>query len=170
MEAHGPTINITTMKTHTLNTDPIAWSDGLLLGYTPMDRVHEEFVDCVAALQAGPDDQLLHQVRRLQQHLDSHFGEENRWMEDNNFPAKECHFNEHAAVQKSVAEVLEEMELGIFSNARRLADELANWFPGHATYLDSALAHWMCKLSLGGKPVVLRRSVGQHGVQPSARV
>ena len=80
-------------------------------------------------------------------------------MEQNNYPAKECHINEHAAVQKSVTEVLEEIAQGKFANARRLADELANWFPGHATYLDSALAHWMCKISLGGKPVVLRRNI-----------
>jgi hypothetical protein len=42
---------------------------------------------------------------------------------------------------------------------RRLGSELAAWFPGHADYLDSALAHWMCKRTLGGKPVVLRRNI-----------
>ena len=39
------------------------------------------------------------------------------------------------------------------------AEHLLAWFPGHADYLDSALAHWMCKQRLGGKPVVLRRGV-----------
>lgn len=133
----------------------------MLLGYTPMDGVHGEFVKCVAAVQTAPDHQLLLQVKHLQEHLQSHFGEENRWMEENNFPAKECHINEHTAVQSSVAEVLLEVGEGNFTNARRLADELAKWFPGHATYLDSALAHWMCKITLGGKPVVLRRNVAQ---------
>jgi hemerythrin len=42
---------------------------------------------------------------------------------------------------------------------RSLAQALADWFPGHADYLDSALAHWMCKRRWGGKPVVLRRGV-----------
>lgn len=135
----------------------------MLLGYTPMDRVHEAFVECVAALQTAPEAQLLAQLVRLQQHLESHFGEEDRWMEDHDFPARECHINEHAAVQKSVLEVREEVEQGIFTNARRLADSLADWFPGHANYLDSALAHWMCKRSLGGKPVVLRRNAAQRG-------
>ncbi len=149
------------MKTGELKNGPIAWSDDMLLGYTPMDKVHEEFVDCVAAVQTCPEDQLPIQVTRLQQHLQNHFDEENRWMEENNYPAKECHINEHAAVQKSVTDVLEEIAQKKFCNARRLADELANWFPGHATYLDSALAHWMCKISLGGKPVVLRRNIAQ---------
>lgn len=149
------------MNTDELKKGSIVWSDDMLLGYTPMDKVHEEFVDCVAAVQTASEDQLLIQVTRLQQHLQAHFDEENNWMEQNNYPAKECHINEHAAVQKSVSEVLEEIAQGKFANVRRLADELANWFPGHATYLDSALAHWMCKISLGGKPVVLRRNITQ---------
>jgi hypothetical protein len=31
--------------------------------------------------------------------------------------------------------------------------------PGHADYLDSALAAWMSKQIDGGKPVVLRRKL-----------
>lgn len=149
------------MNTDESNKGPIVWGDDMLLGFTPMDSVHEEFVKCVAAVQAAPDHELLLQVMRLQDHLRSHFSEENRWMEENNFPAKECHINEHTAVQSSVAEVLLEVGEGNFTVARRLADELTHWFPGHATYLDSALAHWMCKISLGGKPVVLRRNIAQ---------
>ena len=40
--------------------------------------------------------------------------------------------------------------------ARRVADELAAWFPPHVQHLDSALTHWLCKLQHGAKPVVLR--------------
>ena len=39
---------------------------------------------------------------------------------------------------------------------RRVADELAAWFPPHVQHLDSALTHWLCKLQHGAKPVVLR--------------
>ena len=45
------------------------------------------------------------------------------------------------------------------SQCLRLSIALMDWFPGHADYLDSALAHWMCKERLGGKPIVLRRSI-----------
>ena len=44
---------------------------------------------------------------------------------------------------------------GSESGARDFAAELERWFPGHADYLDSALAAWMCKRQFGGKPVVL---------------
>ena len=40
-----------------------------------------------------------------------------------------------------------------------LVEHLADWFPKHADQLDSALAHWMAKKRLGGKPVVLRRGL-----------
>ena len=42
-----------------------------------------------------------------------------------------------------------------------LAQALADWFPGHATYLDSALAHWMFHRRFGGKPVVIHRSTAR---------
>jgi hemerythrin len=45
------------------------------------------------------------------------------------------------------------------ATARRFAEELTRWFPGHADYLDSALAAWMVKRRHGGKPVVLRRQI-----------
>jgi hypothetical protein len=48
---------------------------------------------------------------------------------------------------------------GDIAEGRRLARALAEWFPGHATHLDSALSHWMSKQKFGGKPVVIRRNV-----------
>jgi hemerythrin len=67
--------------------------------------------------------------------------------------------DEHAAVLRSVGEVREVVALGEFAQVRRLADALADWFPRHADWLDSALAHWLCKRAYGGKPVVLRRDL-----------
>lgn len=127
-----------------------------------MDATHEEFVRCVAALQCATDDALPAALEALADHLRRHFGEEDQWMEQTQFPARQCHIDEHAAVLKSVGEVRELLAQGNTAVCRRLGQELANWFPGHADYLDSALAHWMCKQRLGGKPVVIRRSLGTH--------
>jgi hypothetical protein len=41
----------------------------------------------------------------------------------------------------------------------RLAQALADWFPGHADYLDSALVQWMVKKHLGAIPVVVRMNL-----------
>ncbi|MDO9402954.1 MAG: hemerythrin domain-containing protein [Polaromonas sp.] len=139
--------------------DILRWHDGYLLGYQPMDQVHEEFVDLVSQLQQAPDDQLPDLLTLFVAHAEDHFGEEERWMRETDFPARECHINEHAAVMRSVMEVRDLLAQGNTAVVRSLAAELAGWFPGHADYLDSALSHWMCKRRLGGKPVVLRRGV-----------
>lgn len=140
--------------------EPLTWHDGLLLGYDPLDGVHQEFVQCVSALQQAADADLPAALDALETHLIAHFGQEDRWMEETEFPARECHVNEHAAVLQSVRGVRQRLALGETAVCRRLAQELARWFPGHADYLDSALAHWMCKQRLGGKPVVVRRDIG----------
>lgn len=138
---------------------PLHWHDGLLLGYAPMDHTHEDFVRCVAAIQRGEDTELPRLMAELEAHCIEHFDDEKNWMESTEFPARECHINEHAQVLDSVRQVRALADAGDLSECRRLADALADWFPGHADYLDSALAAWMVKRSHGGKPVVIRRNL-----------
>ena len=58
---------------------------------------------------------------------------------------------------KEVKQLLEQGgRLGV---VRELAQALADWFPGHADYMDAALSHWLSKRTHGGAPVVLRRGV-----------
>jgi hemerythrin-like metal-binding protein len=134
----------------TLNPDAIEWSDSFLLGFTPMDNVHEEFVNLIGQLQAAEDAQLPELFDALTAHLEHHFGLEDQWMIETDFPPRDCHGEEHAAVLKSVREVSELLRAGNVAISRDLVNELANWFPSHADHLDSALAHWMSKLRFGG--------------------
>ena len=78
-------------------------------------------------------------------------------MTETGFPPRQCHIDEHAAVLRSADEVLALAEQGQLGPIRGFAAALVDWFPGHADYLDAALAHWMCKRQHGGKPVVVRR-------------
>ena len=151
-------------------SDAIVWTDTFLLGFGPMDDTHEEFVEIVGAMQRAPDEELAGLLEAFAAHAKAHFDTENRWMLDTDFPARECHMNEHAAVMHSVQQVRERVAQGDFALVRRLADQLASWFPGHADYLDSALSHWMCKRRLGGKPVVLRRHLRAMPVPAGALV
>lgn len=136
---------------------PASWHDDLRLGFTPMDATHEEFLGLVDALLAAPDAAVAAALAAVHAHSREHFLAEERWMEETGFPAAECHRNEHAAVLASMDGVEGKVAAGDVEAARRLARALTEWFPGHADYLDSALAHWICKRTLGGKPVVLRR-------------
>lgn len=128
----------------------------ITLGYTPMDDIHEEFVELSAALQGARDEDLAAQLALMEAHLQAHFGAEDRWMEQTAFPPRDCHIKEHAAVLASVGEVRVLLEQGNVQVCRDLARALADWFPGHATHLDSALAHWMCKQRFGAKPLVFK--------------
>ena len=140
----------------------ILWHDGLLLGHTPMDEEHETFVHLMGALMHARDETLASALDALAAHAQQHFETENAWMAETGFPARACHTDEHAAVLGSVQGVQHRLAQGDFAVARRLCAELQAWFPAHAQHLDSALAHWLCKLRLGGKPVVLRRSLLTH--------
>ncbi|HEY9547495.1 MAG TPA: hemerythrin domain-containing protein [Solimonas sp.] len=145
----------------TIPTPAFVWTDRYKLGYERMDDTHLDFVEKVNALLVADDSTLLARLDDFIIHADAHFGEEKEWMETTGFPAAGCHNDEHAAVMKSVHEVrallaasADERALGA---TRSLAQALVDWFPGHATYLDSALSAWMCKRVYGGKPVVFHK-------------
>ena len=142
-----------------MSTESFEWTDKFLLGYGPMDGVHREFVELVNALLACPDSEMLGRLEAFAGHAMSHFNDELKWMQATDFPATQCHADEHVAVLKSVHEVLPLVAAGNVGIARSLAAELVRWFPGHADYMDSALAHWVVKKRHGGAPVVLRRGI-----------
>lgn len=139
---------------------PLAWNDALLLGHQRMDGVHEEFVVLLARVQAADDTEILGLFEELAAHTREHFELENQWMRETNFPPRDCHMDEHAAVLRSIEQVRAVAAQGDLEEVRRLAAALAGWFPGHADYLDSALAAWLCHRRHGGIPVVVRRGIG----------
>lgn len=139
-----------------------SWTDAYKLGYERMDDTHRDFVQKVNALLMADDASLLARLDDFIAHAEAHFGEEAQWMKTTDFPAAQCHIDEHDAVMKSVLEVrallAAQPDAKYFGITRSLAEELKRWFPGHADYLDSALSHWMVKRVYGGAPIVFRKS------------
>lgn len=129
------------------------------LGYAPMDRVHEEFESLLRSTKVCTDAEMPSRIRLLKAHLRSHFDMEDRWMRETGFPARDCHIDEHAAVLASADDVCRLVQNGNVAVARAFVNELEKWFSGHAHYLDSALAAWMCKIRFEGKPLVLHRKL-----------
>lgn len=142
------------------DTTPVdfAWNDAFLLGYDPIDETHHEFVSIVGAMLRCSDDEFPAYMDAFVKHAKEHFEAEDKMMTMTEFPSRECHMEEHAAVLKSAYQVRALVTVGNIEIGRSLAQELTRWFPGHADYLDSALAQWMCKRKFGGKPIVLRRN------------
>lgn len=141
------------------SSESLQWSDQFLLGYTPIDEVHQEFVDLIGQMQRAADAALPALLAQFSIHLQYHFEMENEWMVSTEFPPRDCHMDEHAAVMQSVGEVQALLAQGNAAICRDLVAQLAQWFPQHADQLDSALAHWMFSKTMGGKPVVLRRGL-----------
>lgn len=143
----------------TATQDAFVWHDGFKLGYEPMDDTHHEFVAIVNDMMVCPETDLVSHLERFSIHAKRHFDEERAWMLETDFPSTGCHCDEHDAVMKSVTDVMASLQAGgDVRVARDLAQALADWFPGHADYLDSALAHWIVKKRTGGVPIVLRRN------------
>lgn len=137
------------------------WEDRYLLGYAPMDETHREFVDLVNALLTVDAAALPAALDAFAAHAEAHFAQENDWMVAEDFPARDCHIDEHAKVQASVLEVREELAAGNTEIVRELAVALKEWFPAHADYMDSALSTWMVKRAHAGKPLIFRRDGGK---------
>ncbi|MDZ5460097.1 bacteriohemerythrin [Azohydromonas lata] len=139
--------------------DSLTWSDARLLGFKAMDDSHEAFYQTVQHLLFCDGATAMQALDAFETHAREHFGQEEEWMHSTGFPPRECHVQEHAAVldslqgvKTSVAQGQADIEL-----VHEFAVFLFQWFPGHADYLDAALAAWMSKCTYGGKPVVLRR-------------
>lgn len=111
------------------------------LGYAPIDALHAEFDACVAAFEGGGA--LSAALAGLRTHLLRHFGDEERWMRESEFPAFDCHKREHDRVLDVLAEVERRFSEGDEEVVLRLAAELPRWFAVHATTMDAALVAWL---------------------------
>jgi hemerythrin len=148
--------------------DAFEWNDSMLLGHGAMDDIHREFVELVQALRTCSPENALQRLDAVHAHALDHFEKERGWMLSTEFPPRDCHIDEHDAVLRSLAEVRALLADGRAGCALAidLAEHLAAWFPGHADYLDSALAAWISKRTHGGKPVVLRRRIPATTEEP----
>uniref|UniRef100_Q47GE9 Hemerythrin HHE cation binding region n=1 Tax=Dechloromonas aromatica (strain RCB) TaxID=159087 RepID=Q47GE9_DECAR len=138
----------------------IQWSDNLLVGHSGIDETHREFVTLANALSESCEESAPTRLHQLEEHLMSHFDNEKLLMEKTEFPATDCHIEEHAKVFDAVVLVRERYSDGTASlnDIKRLAQALIDWFPGHIFYMDSALSTWVSKKTHNGSPLILHRS------------
>jgi len=133
------------------------WTDEYKLGHAAMDDTHREFVELVGGMERANDADFPALFHRFVDHAQRHFELEKTLMSDGDFPAKDCHVEEHDKVLASVLQVKPLVDAGRIDIGRSLVQALREWFPAHADYLDSALAQWLVKRSAGGVPLVLKR-------------
>jgi len=121
----------------------LEWSGDFVLGESTMDETHREFVELLNRVGAASDDDLPGALDDFIAHTESHFGQEDRWMQATAFPPLHCHQGEHANVLEIVREVRKRVTEGQFHLGAVLAKAIAEWFPNHAATMDAMLAAFM---------------------------
>lgn len=125
-----------------LNTAPILmpWTDSLRTGDARMDETHQEFVDMINQILAIPEDQQLPVYKAFLKHTVEHFSQEERWMLATGFSADNCHAEHHATILETMRVVEAHYLDSDTTIITRMAEALAEWFPGHANSMDAGLA------------------------------
>ena len=144
----------------------LLWSDALALDLPAMDDTHREFVALLGTASDAADDALLEAWAALIAHTDGHFAQEDQWMSQTGFSSGNCHATQHQVVLSVLREGLALGRAGELGAVRRLAHELAVWFPQHAQSMDAALALHL--RSVGFDPLTGR--VDQPARLPAAAI
>jgi hemerythrin len=125
----------------------LEWTESLALAQPHMDATHQEFVQCLGALEAAAlaaplnTETLGTALAALQSHTESHFAQEEAWMAQLGFDADNCHGQQHQGVLEVVQEVTRRHAMQPDAAlALNVVKALAQWFPGHAAGPDAALA------------------------------
>jgi hemerythrin-like metal-binding protein len=118
----------------------LPWSEALSLDLPAMDETHREFVALLAAVADAPDETLVAAWAALVDHTQRHFAQEDLWMHQTRFASGNCHSTQHHVVLSAMREGLAQGAAGQPDAIRRMAHELATWFPQHAQSMDAALA------------------------------
>ncbi len=119
------------------------WDDSLVLDGGVIDDTHREFVELLNRMADAPDDQMLVVIDEFIGHCEQHFGQEQRWMQELEFPPLACHTGEHDSVMEIAREVRKRAAAGETSFGRVLAQGVAEWFATHAASMDTVLALYM---------------------------
>ena len=139
------------------------WSDKLVLGVERMDETHREFVEQLNTLHAASDEDYLRLLDAFIEHTVAHFEQEQRWMQELNFPPIHCHTNEHDGVLNIMRDVRRMVAEGKGEIGRVLTRELAPWFENHAAGMDAMLAFFLRCVEAGVDPMQAIAAQSQSG-------
>lgn len=119
---------------------PIGWTDALHLAYEPMDRVHREFIDLLAAAERADDTELASAWGAVVDHTALQFADEGRWMCETHFAGAADHQLQHRMVLNLLRDGVAMARKGELEAVREMALELDAWFAKHTLAMDAALA------------------------------
>ncbi len=118
------------------------WSEAQhRLNLAPMDATHQAFIAHVNAASQAAGAALGPAFRALLEHTGQHFAQEDAWMVESGFPARDEHAGEHRRVLGDLRRFMERIDKGSSMMARAyLKEQVPGWFDLHARTMDAALA------------------------------
>lgn len=119
------------------------WNDALVLDGGIIDETHKEFVELLNRMFEAPDENMLEILDEFIAHTEAHFAQEQRWMEELDFPPLSCHVGEHEGVLEITREVRRRAAEGEARFGKVLAQGVAEWFENHAASMDMVLAQYI---------------------------
>jgi hemerythrin len=136
---HSPSLELNSDMTTSAPT-LMPWTESLATGDARMDETHQEFVDMINKILATPEDEQLPIYKEFLNHTVEHFAQEERWMLATGFSADNCHAEHHATILETMRVVEAHYLDSDTTIISRMAEALAEWFPGHANSMDAGLA------------------------------
>lgn len=118
----------------------LKWSPEMVLGVPNIDALHQSFVESLADLNIASDKQFVHQYNILVANLERDFYEEERRMEEIEFPALHVHREQHARVLSALHHAQGQVMCGNITAGRDVIALLPQWFTFHLSTMDAALA------------------------------
>ncbi|MFN9805196.1 MAG: bacteriohemerythrin [Betaproteobacteria bacterium] len=124
-------------------TTTIAQHADLFVGFKPIDDMHREFEEIVAALNDPAEADYGQHLLALHEHMLRHTALEERLMREENYDHYGAHKTEHDRFVERLADMRRQFDAGDVGGVRRYASELMGWFVVHAQAMDAPLARWL---------------------------
>lgn len=111
-----------------------------------MDKLHHDFFTALDVLATSSDEEFNERYGIFVSQIERAFREEERWMEEIDFPVLRHHQEQHARVLGALHNTHFHVMNGEIRQGREVANHLLpQWFALHASTMDAALA---CAMSL----------------------
>lgn len=116
---------------------------GIFVGFKPIDDMHHEFEDIVAALNDPAEADYGRHLLALHEHMLRHTALEERLMREEHYAHMSAHKREHDRFIEHLSEMRRRFDAGDIDGVRHYSQELMGWFAAHAQNMDAPLARWL---------------------------
>jgi hemerythrin-like metal-binding protein len=122
-------------------TELISWDKKYMIGITSIDLQHKKLVEIINELYMGfgaaDNSRILKRViKQLIEYTEYHFGEEEKFFAQTEYPDMKEHLSQHRKFVKKMKQFAKEVEKGDISASFDIIDYLKKWLLDHISKTD----------------------------------